>query len=75
MVAKTIRIDVEVYDRLKAVQRETESFSQVIKRVVSEPLDVAGFLKGIDQRPISVEPVCRTESQIGRWHRSSGRKR
>src|SRR6266566_4367616 len=38
MATKTISIDVEAYQRLKTVQRENESFSQTIKRVVPEPV-------------------------------------
>lgn len=45
MATKTIRIDLEAYDRLKAVQREGESFTQVIKRVVKKPLGVRQFLQ------------------------------
>jgi predicted CopG family antitoxin len=38
MATKTITIDVEAYNRLKAVQHENESFTQTIKRVVPDPV-------------------------------------
>jgi predicted CopG family antitoxin len=75
MATKTISIDIEAYERLKAVQGEAESFSQVIKRVVREPLDVKQFVKKIDERPISDEAAAAVESQIGKRRRPSGRRR
>ena len=75
MATKTITIDTEAYDRLKAVQKETESFSQVIKRVVKKPLNAQDFLRRIAKHPLSSEAVAVTESHVARRHRPSGRDR
>ena len=75
MATKTITIDLEAYGRLKAVQQEAESFSQVIKRVVRKPPDMEGFLKKVDERPISDEAAAAIESHIRRRSRPSGRTR
>jgi predicted CopG family antitoxin len=75
MATKTITIDVEAYDRLKAVQKDEESFSQVIKRVVQKPLDVPGYLAKIGKQPLSDEAVAAIELHVRRRHRPSGRRR
>jgi predicted CopG family antitoxin len=75
MATKTISIDTEAYDRLKAVQKENESFSQVIKRVVKKPFDAQTFLDKIHGHTISEEATTAVESHVRRRHRPSARRR
>ena len=72
MATKTIRIDMGAYDRLKAVQKDRESFSQVIKRVIVKPLDFQSFLKNIRKTSISEEATMAIEAQIENRQTPSG---
>ncbi len=48
MATKTISIDTDAYDRLKVAQKENESFSQTIKRVVPKPIDLDQWYAELD---------------------------
>lgn len=55
MARKSIRIDMEAYERLCSVRRENESFSQVIKRVFKPPFDLDAYRKRLHEEFISCE--------------------
>jgi predicted CopG family antitoxin len=75
MATKTISIDVEAYDRLKSVQRQHESFSQTIKRVIRKPADFESWLKLIEADPSSPQFIGAVEEQIAGRRRHTNRKR
>ena len=75
MGTKTISIDDEAYARLKSVQKSRESFSQVIKRVVKEPVSVDEWLKAIDGHRMSRRAINAVEDQVKHRHRPRPRER
>jgi predicted CopG family antitoxin len=64
MATKTISIDLDAYKRLKSVQRENESFSQTIKRVVRRPGDFLKVIAELEKNPLSDEFVEAVEQVI-----------
>ncbi|MCE5279174.1 MAG: antitoxin VapB family protein [Planctomycetaceae bacterium] len=75
MATKTITIDLEAYNRLKAVQHADESFSSTIKRVVRAPLDLKAYARNLRRSPMSAEAIGAVEEHLARRHEPSTRRR
>ena len=75
MATKTISIDVEAYERLKAVQREGESFSRTIKRVVRSPVDLDAYARKLEKAGMSRKAIEAVEEQVRQRRRPSERAR
>lgn len=70
MVTKTISLDEEAYERLRAHKREEESFSDVVKRLAGERswTEVAGIWEGEIEELEAAIDAGRTRSRQRRDH-------
>ncbi len=75
MPVKTITIDMDAYNRLKACQREGESFTQTIKRAVPPPFDEAAFRKAVKQFTLGDDVAEAIEEHLRARHVPSKRAR
>jgi len=75
MATKTISLDLEAYERLKAVQRQNESFSQTIKRTIQAPIDLEAYAKRLRQASMSDKAIEAIEQQVRNRHKPSTRNR
>ena len=64
MTRKMIRIDVDAYERLKSVQKPTESLSQTIKRVVRQPVDLRAWFAAMDRATLSKQAAGAVTRQV-----------
>lgn len=64
MATKTISIDMEAYARLKKVQKDGESFSQTIKRVVWDPAPFEAWFNDPGREPLSDKAIEAVEQVI-----------
>ena len=76
MVRKSISIDSEAYNRLVKAKQGSESFSDLIKRVVIPPVDVEAWLGKTSKDPFSDRFVRAVEDHVkGRQSRSRPSRR
>lgn len=64
MPTRSIRVDIEAYDRLMRAKRDGESFSEIIKRSVAVPFDLDRWLRQVRRAGISEEAAKAVERHV-----------
>ena len=65
MAVKTITIDMEAYDKLASLKKEGESFSRLIKRIVSTKRSTAAeLIKNLPRIALSGETLERLDEVV-----------
>jgi len=65
MAVKTITIDLEAYDKLASLKKEGESFSKLIKRIVSTKSSTAAdLLKNLPRIALSRETLDQLDEVV-----------
>jgi len=75
MATKTSTSGLEAYGRLTAARSGSESFSQVIRRIVPRPLDMQRFHRELHKAKLSDKAASAIEEQIAQRSRPSRRRR
>jgi predicted CopG family antitoxin len=65
MAVKTITIDIEAYEKLASIKQEGESFSRLIKRILSTKRSTAAdLLNSLPRIALSSETLVRLDEVI-----------
>ena len=64
VATKTISIDIEAYERLRAAKRKEESFSEAIKRLVRHPVDLDEWFAELDREPMDKKAIRAIEKAV-----------
>jgi predicted CopG family antitoxin len=65
MAVKTITIDIEAYEKLASIKQEGESFSRLIKRILSTKRSTAAdLLNSLPRIALSSETLVRLDEVV-----------
>lgn len=75
MAVKTIKIDVEAYQRLKSAKKPDESFSQTIKRMIRKPVDLEEWFGKMARVNLPPKAIAAIEEEVKNRRKPINRER